>query len=96
MNLGQQMTLYPVQATSVDRVGTEDQPNDYRPKFITGPLGGHVLHLMQIDTNYAKRLQNPQNKALKDLIVDKENELAAMDSSQGMSSLTLPFLPAEE
>ena len=93
---GQQMTLYPVQTSSIDRVGTEDQPNDYQPKFITGPLGAHVLHLMQIDTNYAKRLQNAQNKALKELIVAKEEELAAMESSVGMSYLTLPYLPAEE
>ena len=93
---GQQMTLYPVQTTSIDRVGTDDQINNYQPKFITGPLGGHVLHLMQIDTNYAKRLQNPQNKELKEIIISKENELAAMESSEGMSSLTLPYLPAEE
>ena len=94
---GQQMTLYPVQTTSVDRPAdsTEDQVNDYQPKFITGPLGAHVLHLMQIDTNYAKRLQNPQNKELKALIVAKEEELVAMESSEGMSSLTLPYLPAE-
>ncbi len=91
---GQQMTLYPVQTTSVDRVGTEEQPNDYQPKFITGPLGAHVLHLMQIDMNYV--LKNPQNKALKELVIAKETELAALDSSAGMSSLTLPYLPADE
>ena len=93
---GQQMTLYPVQTTSIDRVGTEDQPNNYQPKFITGPLGGHVLHLMQIDMNYKDRLVNAQNKALKQIVIDKENELAAMESSEGMSYLTLPYLPAEE
>ena len=92
---GQQMTLYPVQITSVDRPegSTEDQPNDYQPKFITGPLAAHVLHLMQIDMNYD--LKNEQNKELKDFVIAKENELAAMDSSVGMSSLTLPYLPAE-
>ena len=93
---GLHMTLYPVQTTSIDRVGTDDQINNYQPKFITGPLGGHVLHLMQIDTNYKKRLQDAQNKELKDIIVAKENELAAMESSEGMSFLTLPYLPAEE
>lgn len=91
---GQQMTLYPVQTTSVDRVGTENQPNDYQPKFITGPLGAHVLHLMQIDMNY--ELKNAQNKALKEFVIAAEEELAAMESSAGMSSLTLPYLPAEE
>ena len=91
---GQQLTLYPVQTTSVDRVGTDDQPNNYQPKFITGPLGAHVLHLMQIDMNYKNRLMDDQNKALKQLVIDKENELAAMESSEGMSSLTLPYLPA--
>ena len=90
---GQQLSLYPVQTTSVDRVGTEDQPNNYQPKFITGPLGAHVLHLMQIDMNYD--LKDAQNQALKELVIAKENELAAMDSSEGMSCLTLPFLPAE-
>ena len=93
---GQQMTLYPVQTTSVDRVGSRSQANDYQPKFITGPLGAHVLHLMQIDMNYKERLQDAQNKALKQIVVDKENELAAMESSEGMSCLTLPYLPAEE
>lgn len=92
---GQQMTLYPVQTTSVDRAGADFQQNDYQPKFITGPLGGHVLHLMQIDTNYKKRLQNAQNEELKNIIIARENELAAMESSEGMSSLTLPYLPAE-
>ena len=94
---GQQMTLYPVQTTSVDRPvdSTEIQPNDYQPKFVTGRLGAQVMRLMQIDTNYKKRLQNAQNKELKDIIVAKENELVAMESSEGMSSLTLPYLPAE-
>ena len=38
---GQQMTLYPVQTTSIDRPvdSTEDQVNDYQPKFVTGRLG---------------------------------------------------------
>ncbi len=89
---GQQMTLYPVQITGVDRVDNV-QPNNFQPKFITGPAAAHVLHLMQIDMNYD--LKNATNKALKELVIQKENELAAMDSSEGMSSLTLPFLPAE-
>ena len=90
---GQQITLYPVQTTSVDRVGTQTQINDYQPKFITGKLGAHVLHLMQIDMYYD--LKDAVNKQLKQIVVDKENELAAMASSEGMSSLTLPYLPAE-
>ncbi|MDD6050281.1 MAG: CapA family protein [Clostridiales bacterium] len=90
---GQQLTLYPVQTTSVDRVGRENQPNTYQPKFVTGRLGANVLRLMQVDMNYD--LKNAQNKALKQLVTEKEKELAAMDSSEGMSSLTLPFLPAE-
>ena len=91
---GQQLTLYPVQTTSVDRVGEAEQPNDYQPKFITGPLGAHVLHLMQIDMNYD--LKDKMNKELKAIVVARENELAAMDTSGGMASLTLPYLPADE
>ncbi len=91
---GQQMTLYPVRTTSAAEYDEEGGlPNDYRPKFITGPLGAHVLHLMQIDMNYV--LKNEQNKALKDFVIAKENEMMEMESSEGMSSLTLPFLPAE-
>ncbi|MBQ3156068.1 MAG: CapA family protein [Clostridia bacterium] len=99
---GQQMTLYPVQTTSIDRPAdsTEDQVNDYQPKFITGPLGAHVLHLLQWDTNWnstAKkhRTNDPENKALRDFIISKEEELVVMESSEGMFSLTLPYLPAE-
>ena len=92
---GQQMTLYPVQTTSVDRVGTAEQPNTYQPKFITGPLAAHVLHLMQIDMYYDDNLKNAQNKELKNIVIARENELAAMESSEGQASLTLPFLPAE-
>ena len=91
---GQQLTLYPVQTTSVDRNGASEQPNNYQPKFITGPLGAHVLHLMQVDMNYD--LKNAQNRELKNIVTAKEEELAAMESSEGMSSLTLPYLPAEE
>ena len=29
------------------------------------------------------------------LLIAREEELAAMDSSEGMEALTLPFLPAE-
>lgn len=90
---GQQMTLYPVQTTSIDRNGGDEQANNYQPKFITGELGAHVLHLMQVDMNYD--LKNKVNKELKAFVVAKEEELAAMDSSEGMSSLTLPYLPAE-
>lgn len=92
---GQQMTLYPVQTTSVDRVGTAEQPNTYQPKFITGPLAAHVLHLMQIDMYYDDNLKNAQNKELKNIVIARENELAAMESSEEQASLTLPFLPAE-
>ncbi len=90
---GQQLTLYPVQTTSVDRNGANVQINDYQPKFITGELGAHVLHLMQIDMNYD--LKSTVNQILKDIVIAKEEELAAMESSEGMSSLTLPYLPAE-
>ncbi|MBQ8556710.1 MAG: CapA family protein [Clostridia bacterium] len=90
---GQQMTLYPVQTTSIDRNGGDTQPNNFQPKFITGELGAHVLHLMQIDMNYD--LKDKVNKELKAIVVAKEDELSAMDSSEGMASLTLPYLPAE-
>lgn len=97
---GQQMTLYPVQTTSIDRNGADRQTNDYQPKFITGPLAAHALHLLQYDTNWdtstsRHRTNDPENKALRDFIIAKENELAEMESSEGMSSLTLPYLPAE-
>ncbi len=91
---GQQMTLYPVRTTSVTEKDEEGGiPNDYRPKFVTGPVGAHVLHLMQIDMNYV--LKNDQNRALKDFVIAKENEMMEMESSEGMSFLTLPYLPAE-
>jgi len=98
---GQQMTVYPIQTTSVDRVGTSNQPNDYQPKFITGPLAAHALHLLQYDTNWdlstrKHRIGDPVNQALRDFIINKENELAAMESSEGMACLVLPYLPAEE
>ena len=92
---GQQMTLYPVQTTSVDRVGTEDQPNTYQPKFINGPLAAHVLHLMQIDMYYDDNLKDKQNKDLKAFVVAEEDALAAMESSVGQVGVTLPYLPAE-
>ena len=88
---GQQLTLYPVQTTSTDRVG-DTHPNDYQPKFITGPAGAHVLHLMQIDMNYD--LKDKINKEWKALVKDYEKVLDAMDTSVGQSSLTLPYLPA--
>ncbi len=91
---GQQMTLVPVQTTSQDRAAKETtQRNDYRPKFITGPLAAHVLHLMQIDMNYD--LQNAQNKELKDLVIAREEELMLMESSEGMELFKLPYLPAD-
>ncbi len=91
---GQQMTLYPVRTTSVTEKDEEGGiRNDYRPKFVTGPVGAHVLHLMQIDMNYV--LKNDQNRALKDFVIAKENEMMEMESSEGMSCLTLPYLPAE-
>ena len=99
---GQQMTIYPVQTTSVDRPAdsTADQPNTYQPKFITGPLAAHALHLLQYDTNWNNdtwkhRTDDPVNKALRDFIIAKEDELAVMESSEGMTYLTLPYLPAE-
>ncbi len=99
--LGQQITLYPVQTTGVDRQENEtEQVNDYQPKFVTGPLAAHVLHLMQIDMNYDVN-QTPKylsresiNKTLRALVMAREEELDAMDSSEGMEALTLPYLPA--
>ena len=91
--IGQQLSLYPVQTTSVDRNGGSEQPNDYQPKFITGPLGAHVLHLMQVDMNYD--LKDQVNRELKAFVVQEEERLAAMDSSEGMACITLPYLPAE-
>lgn len=77
------------------------QVNNYQPKFITGPLAAHVLHLMQIDMNYdaskTPKYSNAEsiNKALRALVMAREEELAAMASSEGREALTLPFLPAE-
>ena len=99
---GQQITLYPVQTTGIDRAaGDTVQVNNYQPKFITGPLAAHVLHLMQIDMNYdaskTPKYSNAEsiNKTLRALVIAREEELAAMDSSEGREALTLPFLPAE-
>ena len=98
---GQQMTLYPVQTTSIDRPvdSTEIQPNDYQPKFVTGRLGAQVMRLIHIDANYRdKDKQRPgdkQNQELEQILIDKEKELKTLESSEGMSSLTLPYLPAE-
>ena len=90
---GQQLSLYPVQTTSVDRNGGNEQPNDYQPKFVTGKLGAHVLHLMQVDMYYD--LKDRPNKELKAFIVAEEKRLEAMDSTEGMACITLPYLPAE-
>ena len=90
---GQQLSLYPVQTTSVDRNGGNEQPNDYQPKFVTGKLGAHVLHLMQVDMYYD--LKDRPNKDLKAFIVAEEKRLEAMDSTEGMACITLPYLPAE-
>ncbi len=98
---GQQMTLYPVQTTSIDRPvdSTEDQVNDYQPKFVTGRLGAQVMRLIHIDTNYRdKDKQRPgdkQNQELEKLLIAKEEELKALPDSEGMSSITLPYLPAD-
>ena len=99
---GQQITLYPVQTTGIDRAAGETvQVNNYQPKFITGPLAAHVLHLMQIDMNYdaskTPKYSNAEsiNKTLRALVMAREEELAAMASSEGMEAMTLPFLPAE-
>ena len=91
--LGQQMKLYPIQTTSVDRNGGDTQPNDYQPKFVTGPLAAHVLHLLQVDMNYD--LKNAQNKELKNYVIAEEKLLDAMDTSEGMACITLPYLPAQ-
>lgn len=98
---GQQMTLYPVQTTSVDRPvnSTAEQPNTYQPKFVTGRLAAQVMRLIHIDTNYNdKDKQRPgdkQNQELEALLIQTEEELKQLDSSEGMFSLTLPYLPAE-
>lgn len=99
---GQQITLYPVQTTGIDRAaGDTVQVNNYQPKFITGPLAAHVLHLMQIDMNYdaskTPKYSNAEsiNKALRAMVMAREEELAAMDSSEGREAMALPFLPAE-
>ena len=97
---GQQMTLYPVQTTSVDRPvdSTEDQVNDYQPKFVTGRLGAQVMRLIHIDTNYHEDKQRPrdkQNQELEKLLIEKEKELKAIEEVNGMVSVTLPYLPAE-
>ena len=96
---GQQITLYPVQTTSVDRPvdSTEDQPNDYQPKFVTGRLGAQVMRLIHIDTNYHEdkaRPRDKQNQALEALLIEKEKELKAIEEVNGMVSVTLPYLPA--
>ena len=97
---GQQMTLYPVQTTSVDRPvdSTEDQVNDYQPKFVTGRLGAQVMRLIHIDTNYHEDKQRPrdkQNQELEKLLIEKEKELTAIEEVNGLVSVTLPYLPAE-
>lgn len=97
---GQQMTLYPVQTTSVDRPvdSTETQPNDYQPKFVTGRLGAQVMRLIHIDANYfedKQRARDKQNQELEQILIDKEKELKLLESSEGVSFLTLPYLPAE-
>ena len=97
---GQQITLYPVQTTSVDRPvdSTEDQPNDYQPKFVTGRLGAQVMRLIHIDTNYHEdkaRPRDKQNQALEALLIEKEKELKAIEEVNGMVCVTLPYLPAE-
>ena len=53
---------------------------------------------------WEKKMDGPDNYVIcgsqsdsrSEIVIDKENELAAMESSEGMSSLTLPYLPAEE
>lgn len=92
--LGQQMTLVPVQTTGVDREkNASTQANNYQPKFITGPLGAHVLHLLQVDMCY--ELKDQVNRELKNDVIAEEKKLDAMDSSEGMARIVLPYLPAE-
>jgi len=90
---GQQLTLYPVQTTSIDRNGGDSQRNDYQPKFITGPLAANALHLLQVDMNYD--LKDKLNRDLKSFVVSEEKKLLEMESSDGMYALTFPYLPAE-
>lgn len=100
---GQQITLVPVQTTGIDRGEKETtQVNNFQPKFITGPLAAHVLHLMQIDMNYdgtkLPKYSNAEttNKTWRALVIAREEELAAMDTSVGQERYTLPYLPAAE
>ena len=64
-------------------------------------MAAHVLHLMQIDMNYdaskTPKYSNAEsiNKTLRALVMAREEELAAMDSSEGREAMALPFLPAE-
>lgn len=90
---GQQLSLYPVQTTSVDRNGGSEQANDYQPKFVTGKLAANVLHLLQVDMNYD--LKDKVNRELKAFVVAEEEKLKALESSEGMACITLPYLPAE-
>ena len=57
------------------------------------------MRLIHIDANYRdKDKQRPgdkQNQELEQILIDKEKELKTLESSEGMSSLTLPYLPAE-
>lgn len=91
---GQQMTLYPVQTTGVDRVGDE-QKNDYQPKFINGSLAAHVLHLMQIDMAYDDNHKDKVNRDLKAFIIAEEERLKAVGTTEGQVAITLPYLSAQ-
>ncbi len=91
---GQQITLVPIQTTSVDRAPkATEQQNNFQPKFITGPKAAQVLHLLQVDMYYD--LKDKVNKDLKAFVVAHEKELDAMDTSDGMELFKLPYLPAE-
>ena len=48
-----------------------------------------------LPADYKERLQDAQNEELRHLIIAREKELAAMESSEGMSCLKLPYLPAD-
>ena len=48
---------------------------------------------MQVDMNYD--LKNKENRELKAYVVAEEKALEALDSSEGMACIMLPYLPAE-
>ncbi len=92
---GQQLTLYPVQTTSVDRNGADSQVNDYHPKFVTGPLASIVLKRIYQDMYINDNYKDSLNRDLQKLVISAQQEAAQMNTSEGRYSLTLPYLPAD-